>query len=104
LADERSTKLILRTLRNTARVFGNSVAERVIAMEAAGKIDEIAPIASGQKGRCVYEEGDLQAGVWSAGLCIGLIHDVPTVEELVSRVVREAEVIISKRLGCLIVA
>jgi NAD(P)H-dependent flavin oxidoreductase YrpB (nitropropane dioxygenase family) len=104
-ADERSTKLIFRTLKNTSRVFSNSVAERILEMEAAGKqIDEIGPIASGQKGRRVYEEGDLEAGVWAASLCIGLIHDVPTVDELVSRMVREAEAIINKRLAALTVS
>ena len=32
-ADERSTALILRSLRNTSRVFGNSVAKKAIEME-----------------------------------------------------------------------
>jgi nitronate monooxygenase len=97
--DERSTKLIFRTLKNTARIFDNSVARRILEMEAAGKgIDEIGPVASGQKGRLVYEQGDREVGVWSAGLSIGLIHDVPTVAELVSRLVREACAIITDRL------
>ncbi len=103
-ADERSTRLILRTLRNSSRVYGNDVAERIIAMEAEGKqIDEIGPVASGRKGRRVFEDGDLQAGVWAAGMCIGLIHDVPTVAELVSRMVSEASAIIKDRLAGLIV-
>jgi nitronate monooxygenase len=98
-SDEKSTKLIFRTLKNTARIFDNSVARRILEMEAAGKgIDEIGPVASGQKGRLVYEGGDREVGVWSAGLSIGLVHDIPTVAELVSRMVREATAIINDRL------
>ena len=98
-ADENSTKLIFRPLRNTLRIFDNSVARHILEMEAAGKgIDEIGPVASGQKGRIVFEQGSREAGVWSAGISIGLVHDVPTVEELISRMVREASAIIKERL------
>jgi nitronate monooxygenase len=98
-ADENSTKLIFRPLRNTLRIFDNSVARRILEMEAAGKgIEEIGPVASGQKGRIVFEQGSREAGVWSAGISLGLVHDVPTVAELVSRMVREACEIIRERL------
>ncbi|MFB9353227.1 NAD(P)H-dependent flavin oxidoreductase [Sneathiella chinensis] len=98
-ASELDTTLIFRTLRNTSRMFNNAVSRKVVEMEAEGKsIQEIGPIASGQKGRLVYEQGDEDAGVWSAGMCIGLIHDVPTVAELVSRIVAEADGIIEERL------
>lgn len=98
-ADENATKLIFRPLRNTLRIFDNSVARHILEMEAAGKgIDEIGPVASGQKGRMVFEQGSREAGVWSAGISIGLVHDVPTVEELISRMVREACAIINERL------
>ena len=98
-ADENATKLIFRPLRNTLRIFDNSVARHILEMEAAGKgIDEIGPVASGQKGRIVFEQGSREAGVWAAGISIGLVHDVPTVEELISRMVREACAIINERL------
>ena len=98
-ADEKSTKLIFRPLRNTLRIFNNSVAKHILEMEAAGKgIDEIGPVASGQKGRIVFEQGSREVGIWAAGMSIGLIHDVPTVEELISRMVREASAIINERL------
>jgi nitronate monooxygenase len=98
-ADENSTKLIFRPLRNTLRIFDNSVARHILEMEAAGKgIDEIGPVASGQKGRIVFEQGSREAGIWAAGISIGLVHDVPTVAELVSRMVREASAIINERL------
>jgi nitronate monooxygenase len=102
-SDERSTALILRSLRNTARVFGNSVARQAIEMECAGKgIEEIGPVVAGARGRVVYETGDLEHGIWSAGTSIGLIQDIPTCKELVERIVREAEGLIRGRLAGLV--
>jgi nitronate monooxygenase len=99
-ADERSTALILRSLRNTSRVFGNSVAKRAIEMEREGKgIAEIGPIVAGARGRVVYETGEVEHGIWSAGTSMGLIGDIPSCKELVERIVTEAEVIIKERLA-----
>ncbi len=98
-ADERSTALILRSLKNTSRVFGNAVARKAIEMEHDGKgIDEIGPYVAGKKGRVVYETGDLEHGIWSAGTSMGLIKDIPTCKELVERIVSEAGAIIKARL------
>jgi len=98
-ADERSTALILRSLRNTSRVFGNSIAKKTIEMEREGKsIAEIGPYVAGKKGRVVYETGDLEHGIWSAGTSMGLIKDIPTCKDLVERIVGEAEAIIKARL------
>jgi NAD(P)H-dependent flavin oxidoreductase YrpB (nitropropane dioxygenase family) len=98
-ADERSTTHIFRPLRNTERIFHNTVADRIHELERAGKgIAEIGPLASGVKGRRVLEDGDMEAGIWAVGQCIGLVKDVPTVAELVSRMVREAAAIINDRL------
>ncbi len=102
-ANELQTSLIFRSLRNTARMFTNDVSLKVIEMEAEGKtIQEIGPVASGQRGRLVYETGDENAGVWSAGMCIGLIDDIPSVDELVSRIVSDAEGLIKNRLGAMV--
>ena len=99
-ADERDTRLILRPLRNSMRIYANAVADRILEMEREGKgIEEIGPVASGQKGRIVFEEGEREAGIWSAGMCIGLIHDIPTVAELIEKIVAEAEEIIAARLA-----
>ena len=99
-ADERSTALILRSLRNTSRVYANSVAKTAIAMESEGKgIDQIGPIVAGAKGRVVYETGDMEHGIWSAGTSMGLIKDIPTCKELVERIIGEAEAIIKERLA-----
>ncbi|HVU05804.1 MAG TPA: nitronate monooxygenase family protein [Polyangiaceae bacterium] len=100
--DERQTALLYRTLRNTARVYKNSVAEEVVAMEARPgptKFEDLAPLVAGTKGKKVITDGDMEYGIWSAGQVMGLIHDVPTVKELVSRIVREAEALIRGRLA-----
>lgn len=100
--NERSTDLIFRTLRNTARVAKNSVSQEVVEIESKGNatIDDIAHLVSGERGRVVFESGDVGHGIWSAGMVQGLIHDIPTVEELVTRIVTGAEEII-ERLGTL---
>jgi nitronate monooxygenase len=100
--DERQTALLFRTLRNTARVYKNSVAEKVVEIEAKpGPTDfaDLAPLVAGDRGKKVIGEGDMEYGIWSAGQVMGLIRDVPTVKELVERIVREAEGIIRGRLG-----
>jgi NADH:quinone reductase (non-electrogenic) len=98
--DERATDLIFRTLHNTARVARNAVSQEVVAIEKKGgaKIEDVAHLVSGQRGKVVYEQGDPEYGIWSAGQVQGLIHDIPTCKELVERIVREAEDIIRKRL------
>jgi len=99
-ATERDTVLIFRKFRNTARIFKNSVAEQVVQIESKpdSKFEDIIPLVAGDRGRTVFEEGDLEAGIWSAGMVTGLIHDIPSCDELVRRVVSEAAEIIRKRL------
>jgi nitronate monooxygenase len=98
--DERATDLIFRTLRNTSRVAKNAVSQEVIAIEQKGgaQIGDIAHLVSGKRGKIVFEGGDVEYGVWSAGVSQGLIHDIPTCAELVTRIVAEAEALIHSRL------
>ncbi|HEX7969468.1 MAG TPA: nitronate monooxygenase family protein [Stellaceae bacterium] len=102
-SDERQTALIFRTMRNTARVHKNSIAEKVIEIEhqPGTSFKDVQNYVAGVKGRQVLEQGDLDYGIWSAGMVQGLIKDVPTVKELVHRIVREAEAIIANRLGAM---
>lgn len=97
---ERDTKLILRTLRNSARVVKNAVSSEVVEIEGKGgaTIDDLRHLVAGKRGKHVYDEGDPDAGIWTAGQVQGLIHDVPTVKELVDRIVSESEEIIRQRL------
>ena len=102
-ASELDTALLMRQLRNTARYFRNEVTDRALAVESRKgtqlTIKDLAPFVSGQRGKIVYEEGDADAGVWSAGMVVGLIHDIPTCQELISRIVSEAREIVARRLA-----
>ena len=98
--DERATQLIFRTMRNTSRVARNSVSEKVVEIErGGGAFGDVRDLVSGKRGRRVYEEGDPELGIWSVGLVQGLIRDVPTVQELVDRIMGEAQRIIEGRLA-----
>ena len=93
-SDERDTIHIFRTLRNTARVFKNAVAKEVVALErrpGGAQFKDVQHLVSGQRGKKVYENGDIDAGIWSAGITVGLIHDIPSCEELVKNIERDAE-------------
>jgi nitronate monooxygenase len=99
-ADERQTDLIFRSYRHTARVAKNSISQQVIAIEKEGRpFEDVRDLVSGARGKTVYETGDPEAGIWSAGLCQGLIHDVPTCAELVDSIISEADAIINDRLA-----
>ncbi|MEU4248840.1 nitronate monooxygenase [Amycolatopsis sp. NPDC026612] len=101
--DERNTELIFRPLRNTARVARNKVSVDVVRMLAEGaQFAEIRELVAGVRGREVFRTGDLDAGIWTAGCAQGLIDDVPTVAELVGRIVDEAEKLMEAGLPALI--
>ncbi|MBV8593804.1 MAG: nitronate monooxygenase, partial [Caulobacteraceae bacterium] len=98
--DERATDLIFRTMRNTARVARNAISQQVVELERGGAaFEEVRELVAGVRGKVVYETGDPDHGIWSAGQVQGLIHDVPTCAELVHRIVVEAEAIIKGRLS-----
>ena len=106
-ASELDTALIYRTLNNTARVFKNSIAEKVLEIEAQEgptRFEDIRPLVQGTKGRELFDDGNLDKGIWSAGMIVGLIDDIPSCEELITRIVAEAEEIISQRLGQMLTA
>lgn len=97
--DERATDLIFRTLHNTARVARNAVSLEVVRLEREGaKFEDVAHLVKGVRGREGLISGDIDHGVWSAGMVQGLIHDVPTVRELIDRIMAEAEALIRGRL------
>lgn len=101
-ATELDTALIFRTLKNTARVFKNSVADKVVEIEAKPgptNFEDLAPLVAGVKGREVMDKGDLEYGIWTAGMIMGLIKDVPDCKTLVHRIVADAQEIITARLA-----
>ncbi|MFJ8816513.1 NAD(P)H-dependent flavin oxidoreductase [Amycolatopsis thermoflava] len=97
---ERDTELIFRPLRNTARVARNSIATEVVSiLDRGGKFEDVRDLVAGARGRKVFEDGDLELGIWSAGMVQGIINDVPTVAELIQRIVTEARELIAGRLA-----
>jgi NAD(P)H-dependent flavin oxidoreductase YrpB (nitropropane dioxygenase family) len=89
-AGERDTNLMFRTMHNTARVFKNAISNEVVAAEKRGaKFEDIRHLVAGARGKVALKSGDVDGGVVSAGMVIGLIHDIPTCAELIDRVVHE---------------
>ncbi|MGQ9824733.1 MAG: NAD(P)H-dependent flavin oxidoreductase [Desulfotomaculales bacterium] len=98
-ANETDTTLILRSIRNAARVMRNAAAQKTLEMEARGaSIEELLTVVGGQIGRKALLEGDTDGGTFAIGQAIGLIHEIKTVAEVVEEIVRGAEEIYA-RLG-----
>ncbi|MCE9650942.1 MAG: nitronate monooxygenase family protein [Parvibaculum sp.] len=106
-ASELDTRLIMRPLRNTERVLANPAVEKIVQIErekgASLGIEDIRELVGGVYPR-VMQDGDMDAGAWSCGMVAGLIHDIPTCKELIEGLVRDAEVIIRKRLEGILAA
>lgn len=96
-SSERDTMLVMRSLRNTERVLRNATAEKVVEMEKQNAtLEELASLLSGKKGLEVYETGALDRGLVVCGQVVGLIRDIPTVKEVVDRIMMEAEEVVSR--------
>ena len=106
-ASELDTRLVMRPLRNTERVMRNDAVERLLEKErtlgSSLKFEDIVAEVAGVYPR-IMQEGAMDAGAWSCGLVAGLIHDIPTVKELIDRIMGEAERIICTRLAGLVTA
>ena len=102
--DERGSFLIFRQFRNTARVGRSAVAEEVVRrLSKPGAVfEDVRELVSGAAGRELLRSGDLSKGVFWAGMVQGLIHDIPSCEELIRRIVDDAEAIIRGRLAAMI--
>jgi nitronate monooxygenase len=101
-SSELDTRLIMRPLRNTERVLNNAGVERLLEKErtlgSKIRFEDILPEVSGVYPR-VMMKGEMDAGAWSCGMVAGLIHDIPTVQQLLDRIMEEAETLIRKRLA-----
>jgi len=101
-ATELDTRLVMRPLRNTERVLRNAAVDRLLEKERAlgadlkfeHIIDEVAGVYPK-----IMQEGTMDAGAWSCGMVAGLIHDIPTVQALIDRIMAEADDIIRRRLA-----
>ncbi len=99
-SSELDTQLIFRKFRNTARVFKNSVSVEVANIEKreGSEFSDVAALVAGERGGEMLKTGDLEHGIWWAGMSLGLVYDIPTIDELVNRIVSDAEDIIRARL------
>jgi nitronate monooxygenase len=104
-ASELDTRLVMRGLRNTERVMNNAAVERLLAVEKEkGDALTIADIHDQVAGVYpkIMREGAMDAGAWSCGMVAGLIHDIPTVKELIDRIMAQAQALIEQRLAGLL--
>jgi nitronate monooxygenase len=99
--DERATRLIMRTLRNTERVLHNPTVDKVLEIESKGdtKIEDLIPYVSGMVGKEMLDDGDMERGVLAAGQSVGLVRDIPTCQELLDSIMAEAEEIINEKFA-----
>jgi nitronate monooxygenase len=101
-ATELDTRLVMRPLRNTERVLKNAGVDRILEIERekgqALQISDVYEQVAGVYPR-VMVEGQMDAGAWSCGMVAGLIHDVPTVKELIDRIMAQAHALIAQRLA-----
>jgi nitronate monooxygenase len=101
-ASELDTRLVMRPLRNTERVLRNAAVDRLIEKEKTLgddiRFEDIIDEVAGVYPRIMLD-GAMDAGAWSCGMVAGLIDDIPTVEELINRIMAEAEAIIGQRLS-----
>jgi nitronate monooxygenase len=100
-ATELDTRLVMRALRNTERVLKNKGVDQLLEIEREKAnsltIQDIHEQVAGVYPK-VMVDGDMDAGAWSCGMVVGLINDIPTVKELIDRIMAEAEQIIRQRL------
>ena len=103
-SSERDTQLIFRTLHNTARVLKNAVSDEVVAIErrpGGCTFAEIKHLVLGTRGKTAWESGDLNGGILTAGMVVGLIDDIPSCEELIERIVRDCSQRLHHAVACL---
>jgi nitronate monooxygenase len=94
---ERDTMLVHRTINNLERVVRTDFTQKILNMEEKGAaLDEILPLIAGDKVRAAYETGDTASAMITAGQSVGLIHDVPSVKEIIEGMVKQAREIVSR--------
>lgn len=99
-AQETDTLIVERSLKNSLRVLNNAHARKVLALEAQGaELEELAPLLSGRLGLKALQSGELDGALLACGQGVGLIKDIPTCSELISRIIKDAENIMTRRLS-----
>jgi NADH:quinone reductase (non-electrogenic) len=88
---ETETVLVMKTLMNPSRVLKTPGSEKILELEAKGAtLQELAPHISGRTAAGGWQEGSFDQGMYPGGQVVGRVHDIPTVAELMQRIVNEA--------------
>ena len=96
---ETGTVIIKRSLGAPARALTNEWTEQILRLEAQNaQYEDLKHFISGEANKRFIHEGDSHAGFGWAGQVSGMIDDIPTVSELIERMVQQAETIRSKWL------
>ena len=91
---ETDTMMILRSIRNAERAVRTDYTQRVLEMEEKGAtLEELIPLISGDKQKVAYASGDVSDAVMTVGQVIGLMHEIPSVSEIIESMVSEAKLI-----------
>ncbi len=94
---EKDTMLVHRTINNNERVVRTDFTQKILEIEEKGApVEEILPLISGEKVRAAYETGDTTNAVITAGQTVGLIHDIPSVQEIIDRIISEAQAVLKR--------
>ena len=89
--------LIQRSIRNTSRVVRTDFTQKILEMEQKGAtLEELLPLISGQRGRNAYVTGDVDNATMAAGQAVGLIHDIPSIQEIIEGIIDEAVLIVQR--------
>jgi NAD(P)H-dependent flavin oxidoreductase YrpB (nitropropane dioxygenase family) len=98
-AQETGTVIIERSIGRPARVLRGPVSKRILEVEETlvkehigsdERLQRLLPLILGKVNTRAALEGAMDEGYVWAGQVVGLINDVPTVQELIERLVREA--------------
>ncbi len=94
---ERDTMTIQRSINNMTRAVRTEYTEKILSMEEKGAmLEEILKMISGERVSNAYKSGDYSSAVVTAGQVVGLIHDIPTVKELIDGIITEARNIVER--------
>jgi len=103
-AQHTDTVMINRSIKNAARVMKNSGAEQVLEMEVKrATLEELLPVINGERGRKVFEQGELNAGITACGEAVGLVYEILSAGEVIEGMISGAEAIV-KRMNTQITA
>ncbi len=96
-AKETDTMIIQRSIRNAARVIRNEAAQKTLALEERGaSLEELLTVISGQMGQNALREGDVEGAILACGQCVGLVHEIKSVKEVIDEIIEGAQSILGK--------